>query len=156
MKKEILRDLAGLALLCLLCWAVSRWLFQLALVEGGSMEPSYHSGQPVIINKLDREFSGGDVVLFYNEHLNTTLIKRIAACPGDSVQIIDSRLCVNGDTAPGVGSISYAGIAETELWLSEDSYFLLGDDLEDSKDSRYDFIGPVKEADIRGKVIPQR
>lgn len=154
MKKSIRRPywliLAGIFIAC---WAVSRYLFQLALVQGASMEPAYRSGQLVLVDKTRGELRRGDVVLFYSAELDTTLIKRIAAVPGDRVVIMNGRLIVNGAAVPEYGSISYAGEAQSEITVPEGCYFLLGDNTEESKDSRYPYIGVVNEKDILGRVV---
>ena len=154
MKKSIRRPYwLILAVIFIACWAVSRYLFQLALVHGASMEPAYRSGQLVLVDKTRGELRRGDVVLFYSAELEASLIKRIAAVPGDRVVIMNGRLIVNGAAVPEYGSISYAGEAQSELTVPKGCYFLLGDNTEESKDSRYPYIGVVNEKDILGRVV---
>lgn len=120
------------------------------------MAPSYKSWQLVIIRKNPSHLASGDVIVFQCAQLNTILIKRIVACPGDTVQIKDGCLYVNGicqDKVP-YHSISYAGIAENPVTLSSNEYFVLGDNLEYSKDSRYVDIGCIQKENILGTVLP--
>lgn len=142
-----------LCLIFLLCLVISVSCIQVGLVEGHSMEPSYHSGQLVLISKMSDEYCAGDVVLFYCDGLRSFLIKRIVACPGDTLIINDGQLYVNSERIPGYSGIGFAGTAEHELVMAEDSFFLLGDNLSESVDSRDDRVGPVDLSDIRGKVI---
>ena len=59
------------------------------------MLPTYHNMQLVLVDKHSNEFHYNDVIVFTNEKLNATLIKRIIAIPGDTVQIIDGTVYVN-------------------------------------------------------------
>lgn len=145
-----------LFIIILLTGYLSKYHFQLALIQGDSMQPTYHNLQLVIISKHVGQPDYGDVVIFSCDTLSTTLIKRIVAKPGDIVHIQENILYVN-DVPSSVLSenaqISYAGIASSPLLLLENEYFVLGDNYSESKDSRYREIGPVKYEDIIGKVI---
>ena len=99
----------------------------------------------------------GDVVAFTpkgNTSANDN-VKRIVAVPGDTVQIKSGRLYVNG-TATNLKqtglSIKDAGRAETEITLGDDEYFVLGDNVNNSEDSRYESIGNVTCKEMIGKV----
>lgn len=123
------------------------------------MEPSYHSWQFVLLDKHTKQYGCGDVVAFRCDGLKAVLIKRVVAVPGDTVQIVDGVLRRNGAAVEdGLVNrrLDYAGIAEKAVILGENEYFLLGDNYEESKDSRYEKVGCVLEKDILGKVIPQR
>lgn len=136
-----------------LCMIISRFFCQLTLIEGRSMEPSYHSGQFVLVNRTKQEYHTGDIILFRCKSLNATLVKRIAAGPGDTVLITQGQLFVNGTPAPGYTEIDYPGIAAEELTLDSESFFVLGDNITESKDSRYEEIGIVNIMEIIGKVF---
>ena len=135
-----------LAFIVLIAWYISSNLVQFALIQGDSMLPTYHNMQLVLVDKHSNEFHYNDVIVFTNEKLNATLIKRIIAIPGDTVQIIDGIVYVNNIPSPfltGDKIISYSGIASSPLHLSSDEYFVLGDNYEKSKDSRYPEIGCI-------------
>ena len=120
------------------------------------MLPTYHNMQLVLVDKHSNEFHYNDVIVFTNEKLNATLIKRIIAIPGDTIQIIDGIVYVNNIPSPfltGDKFISYSGIASSPLHLSSDEYFVLGDNYEKSKDSRYPEIGCIKHDTILGRII---
>ena len=145
--------IAAILAVFLICGVVSRYLIQLTLVQGDSMEPTYHNGQLVILSKCRKSYDRGEVVLFDCESLGCALLKRVAACGGDTVEIRDGSLYVNRLPVEGYTDISYAGIASMELLIPEGCYFVLGDNLEVSKDSRYDYVGIVSGEDILGCVI---
>lgn len=121
------------------------------------MLPSYHNLQPVVINKKFEDILVGDVIAFRSDSFNAILIKRVVALPGDSVEIKEGTLYVNGVPDSCINSnekITYAGIAQTQLTLGEDEYFVLGDNYAYSKDSRYEEVGCISHNNIIGKVYP--
>lgn len=138
---------------------ISNSWFQVTLIHGCSMEPSYHSWQFVLLNKNFKTLNPGNVVAFYSEKLDTILIKRIVACPGDSLYIKDGTLYVNEIQCENIfcnGSISYYGTASDVITLGKNEYFMFGDNHANSKDSRHAEIGLITREDIIGLIIPQK
>jgi signal peptidase I len=75
------------------------------------------------------------------------------ACPGDTVLITGGRLYVNGEKSKVLDAyITDAGLAENEIVLDINEYFLMGDNPSESEDSRSSGIGPVPIEDIKGHV----
>lgn len=148
--------LISAALIVAVCAAVSLFAFQLAIISGDSMLPAYKSYSFVLINKTEKDFHRGDVVAFKCEA--GTLIKRIAAEPKDTVLIADGRLFVNGEKSALYSGkkIAFAGLAQSEIKLGENEYFVLGDNTDESKDSRYEVVGIVNKSNITGIIIPQK
>lgn len=136
---------------------VSHNWFQLMLIQGRSMEPSYHHMQLVVLDKRADTYQYGDVIAFHSDGLSTVLVKRVAACPGDTVVITDGTLFVNGSKSPFYqsGAFTFSGILNEERKLPEGEYVVLGDNLTESKDSRDNRVGCIKTADIIGKVFLQ-
>lgn len=138
---------------------VSENWFQVSLIRGESMSPAYHNMQFVLLDRHSRSYTYGDVVAFECDGLNSVLVKRIVACPGDQVKIVDGTLYVNNVVSqvfPGEQVFDYAGIVEEPVILKKNHYFVIGDNLGESKDSRYEEVGCVDFSDILGKVVPQR
>lgn len=132
----------------------SRFVVQLLLIQGDSMLPAYHNMQLVLLEKGTHSYEPGNVIAFRCDALQATLIKRIAAGPGDTVQILDGTLYVNGSVStvyPEAGCFTEAGILSGPVTLKSDEYFVIGDNMGKSKDSRT--VGPVKRASILGLVI---
>ena len=129
-------------------------------VVGDSMNPVLFNSQEVLINKASYIILRprvNDIIAFYpNGNRNSHFyIKRVVALPSDTVLIENGHLYVNGELFEDEGmyeAMSYAGLAENEYKLENDEYFVLGDNREESEDSRYGNIGPVKRDDIIGRV----
>ena len=141
------------------CMAV--WFFGYALSNvGESMEPTLKSGDKVLINRLVYEVkspSYGDLIVFkpngnQNAHYH---IKRVVGKPGDTVTIKSGRVFVNGELlneTVQTESMQDAGMAEEGVKLGTDEYFVLGDNRNNSEDSRSANIGNVKKEDILGRA----
>ncbi len=129
-------------------------------VIGDSMEPALWNGQEILINRMGYKLSTpkrGDVIVFLpngNENAHY-YVKRVIGLPGEKVLIengnvyIDGQLLEEDDT---YDKISDAGIAQTEMELGNDEYFVLGDNRNSSEDSRSGNIGPVNKDTIIGKA----
>lgn len=127
-------------------------------VIGVSMEPTLENGQKIYINRFAYTLStpkAGDVIVFLpNGNQNSHYyVKRVIATPSDKLQIIDGVCFVNGVESPYVKvKILEPGIAENELVLEAGEYFCIGDNPNNSEDSRSPNIGPVNMDDIIGKA----
>ena len=94
------------------------------------------------------------IALFSRDGSGTNL-KRIIGLPGETVQIKDNRIYINGSLLETTNELSYvtiAGIAEFPVELGDDEYFLLGDNRESSEDSRFPGIGSVNRSRMIGKA----
>ena len=119
-----------------------------------------NSGDSVLVNRFTYLVSApkpGDVVVFKpngNERSHYYM-RRVIAEPGDKVQIKDGFVYVNGElfeTGLGSEQMDYAGVAEEEITIGDGEYFVLGDNRNQSEDSRNADIGNVKKEDIYGKA----
>lgn len=141
----------------MLSYYISANGYQLSLIHGESMSPTYHNMQFVIIDRHSKDYTYGDVIIFKCNNLDAVLVKRVAACPGDIVVIKDGILYVNEAISSVYDSkymFEYSGIVREPLYLGVNQYFVVGDNIRESKDSRYDEIGSVYIEDIIGRVIP--
>ena len=99
----------------------------------------------------------GDVIVFLPNGNNKShyYVRRVVAVPGDTVQIKDGALYVNDELykeSTDVASMEDAGLASDPIELEKDEYFVLGDNRNNSEDSRYANIGNVKRDYIIGKA----
>ena len=126
-------------------------------VTGQSMEPVFQSGETVLMNRLSYRFSGPerlDIVVFEKEDGKYNM-KRVIGLPGETVQIQNGLLYIDGELldAPGdLNGAALAGLAEHPIVLKKDEYFLLGDNRENSEDSRFSNVGNVKRRQIKGRI----
>ncbi len=129
-------------------------------VIGDSMEEGLPASSQVLINRLVYMVSSpsrGDVVVFlpYGNTNTHYYVKRVVALPGETVQISEGRLMVDGvyiEPKDAYDFMSDPGIVEMPLKLGENEYFVLGDNRNSSEDSRSANIGIVKTNMMIGKV----
>lgn len=98
-------------------YIISKYFYQLMLIQGDSMYPAYHNMQLVILNKYDRDYKEGDVIAFHCDQLDCVLVKRIERINDDG------------------------------------TYYVLGDNMEKSVDSRDNRVGHVRKRNIIGKIV---
>lgn len=154
-KSKIIKSFLIMFVIACAAFYISNNWFQLMLIQGDSMIPAYRNMQLVVIDKRFHEVRSGDVVAFYSKKLNCVLVKRVAAIPGDTVQIKNNSLYINNKSLENT-FLSFAGIVKEPIFLKEDEYFMLGDNREASKDSRYEEIGNIRKKAIIGRVLPQK
>ena len=127
-------------------------------MTGDSMEPTITSGQHVLVNRLSYQMSTparGDIIAFHAAgNRERTYIKRVVAVGGDTVRIADGMLYVNGQAQDDsrFDRMRDGGIASEEITLATGEYFVLGDNRNNSEDSRSANIGIVRRDTIAGKV----
>ena len=128
-------------------------------IIGVSMEPQLYNGQQVLVNRFIYRLTSpdrGDVVVFLPSGNQNThyYVKRVVALPEDRVVIRDGVLYINDlpYTDRTLDKIADPGILSNELTLEKDEYFVIGDNINNSEDSRSGNIGPVKASSIIGKV----
>ena len=141
-----------------LVFLVSTFLVTHTRVIGHSMEDTLHDGEYLFINRLTYEFSDPkqfDIIVFQHTD-DEKYIKRVIACPGQTIQIIDGIIYVDGKVLNenyGNETMTNAGIAADPITLGDDEYFVLGDNRNNSSDSRTEEVGLIKRDKIQGKVL---
>ena len=156
--KEIFSWMAHITVAIFMAFILVYFVGMRTSVIGVSMEHTLYSGQQVLVNRLSYLLFGpkeGDIIVFTpNGNRNTHFyVKRVVAVPGDVVCIKDGKLYVNNTIADyGYDKIMDAGIAESEITLDSDEYFVMGDNCNNSEDSRSGNIGPVSRDMIEGRA----
>lgn len=159
--QEITRYIVDVAaVLCLAAMAVI-FLFDRVTVTGRAMEPILKNGEEVLVDKVSYTLRDPERLdIIYCEKTDSSgnerrMIRRIIGLPGERVQIVNGKLKINGQDIPLKDNLDravLAGIAEQEMILDADEYFVLGDNRDNSEDSRFESIGNIKLAQIEGKV----
>ena len=114
-------------------------------------------GDHLIVDKISyrfREPQRYEIVVFpYRYEKNTYYIKRIIGLPGETVQIVDGYIYINGkqlDEHYGNEIIEEAGMAAEPVTLGEDEYFVMGDNRNNSQDSRVSDVGAIHRDELMG------
>ena len=140
-----------------LAWFVADSFGTQVTISGQSMTPGLNGGDVVLVDRLSYSFTDPkrfDVVVFVREDVRTN-VKRVIGLPGETVQIIDGLIYIDGkplEAEESLCHVSLAGLAEKPVILDEGEYFLLGDNREGSEDSRSASIGNVKRSQIQGRA----
>lgn len=128
-------------------------------VIGPSMEPSLYNGQGIFLNRIVYKVTSpkkGDVIVFLpnGNEKSHYYVKRVVGVPGDTLYIKNGLLYVNGETVEEYFNdrIAEPGLLESEVILGEDEYFVIGDNCNNSEDSRSANIGTVRKSYIIGKA----
>ena len=129
-------------------------------VVGQAMSSTLENGDQVLINKFVYMMSNpksGDVIVFLpnGNEKSHYYIRRVIGVPGDKIQIKDGAVYVNGTRYSETivaAAMEDAGIAGEEIVLGEDEFFVLGDNRNNSEDSRYANIGNIKREHIIGQA----
>jgi signal peptidase I len=159
-KKNSMKEWIILVLIfAFLVFIIPNYIMQRTYVDGQSMENTLHGGEYVLREKVTNYFSNPerfDIIVFYSDVLEKDCIKRVIGLPGEKVQIIGTDIYINDEKLEesfGKDPISDPGIANDPITLGEDEYFVLGDNREESLDSRAEGIGPVKKEDMDGRAL---
>lgn len=148
------RELVETLLLTLVIFLLIRFAMQNFRVEGFSMEPNFHDGEFLLVNKIEYMFhtpQRGDVIVFrYPLQPSRDFIKRIIGEPGDQVEIRNAQVFVNGEPLHenyplNVGSYNFGPVT-----MGAEEYFVLGDNRNNSSDSHSWGMLPTKN--IIGKA----
>ena len=142
-----------------------RFVMQRTDVSGKSMEPTLENRDSLLVDKISYRFKDPerfDIVVFpfeypHGETEETYFIKRIIGLPGETVQITeDGRIWINGEHLTehyGLEVIKSPGRAAEPLKLGEDEYFVVGDNRNNSMDSRDPTVGNIHRKDLIGKAF---
>lgn len=152
--------LTYITIIVFLAIIVPKFFVEKTQVIGDSMEDTLFDGDDIIINKMAYRFntpSRYDLIVFYpkGNRKGDYLVKRVIAVPGETIQIVNGVIYINGEEIEedyGKNAIVGAGMASVPITLGEDEYFVLGDNRIISRDSRYSSVGIVKLDYIVGKV----
>ena len=157
-KKHDLLYILSVLLVVLLCWYVSKYHYRLMRGDGQSMEPTFRDNAVVLLDKHASERRTGDIVYCRCESVGRYIVKRIAAVPGDSIRAQDGVLYINGLPSVPLPQEDFRAeyINDDDTLIPDGMYFLLGDNTEESVDSRYELVGLMPEEGILAKVITKK
>ena len=157
---EILVWVIEIALVIGLAFCIIKYAVEKTDVIGSSMETTLNDGDEIIINKLAYRFQEPkrfDVVVYKQSNREHSYynVKRIIGLPGETIQIIDNVIYINGEEIEDIiiaDEMNNAGLAADEIVLDENEYFVLGDNRNNSEDSRFANVGNITKDEIVGKA----
>lgn len=143
---------------------IRSFIAQPYIVEGSSMEPNFHNGEYLVVEKVGYRVHdpkrGDVVVLRYPNNTAVNYIKRLIGLPGDTVRIFEGKVFVNGselkETYLAAGEktlVSRNPDVPYEVTLNSDQYFVMGDNRNHSSDSRDGWVLPKKYIVGRSAVV---
>ncbi|OQB06723.1 MAG: Signal peptidase I T [bacterium ADurb.Bin212] len=151
-------DLSKWIIFVLICLVlVNSFWYSIFIVDGLSMEPSLHDGEVVMMDKSfvrqNKKPQRGDavVVKYPGDPDQKRYVKRVIGLPGETVAIKNNKVSVNKKVIRESYIPLNAGTFPDGVWLLDDEeYFLMGDNRENSNDSRY--FGPVAQRFFIGRA----
>lgn len=157
---ELLSLILSVAAVVVIALLITHFVGQRTQVVGHSMETTLSDGDQLIVDKISYHFRDPerfDIIIFpYQYEENTYYIKRIIGMPGETVQIDeDGNIYIDGKILEedyGLETILDPGNAIEPITLAEDEYFVMGDNRNNSTDSRYEDVGPIHRKDIVGRA----
>ena len=156
--KEIFSWIIEIAIVLMMAFVLVYFIGMRTSVVGQSMSETLENGDQILVNRFMYKVIGpkaNDVIVFLpnGNEKSHYYVKRVIGVPGDTVQ--NGRIYVNGTEFTekvDVASIEDAGLAADAVTLGDDEYFVLGDNRNNSEDSRYANIGNIKREYIIGKA----
>ncbi len=158
--RDLLEMLIYVVFVFALCYCIITLVAQRTKVDGSSMEPTLSNGDNLIVEKLSYHFGDPerfDIIIFTDKTDESVYyIKRVIGLPGETVWIDEyGDIYIDGiklEENYGLETITNAGNAANPITLGEDEYFVLGDNRNNSLDSRFDAIDRVSRSSIVGKA----
>lgn len=155
----VLKTIVDVIMIVCATYLIMMAFFTNATITGHSMNNTLYNGDKVLVNKIAYTFHAPeryDLIVFESDMsgISGSYVKRIIGLPGETVQIIDGIVYIDGKPLENDVISTYInkpGLASEPIKLSYDEYFVLGDNRNNSDDSRYSNIGLIKRDKIIGK-----
>ncbi len=164
MNYELLQEILGwvfqIVLVCFAAFLIVWFFGHKVSAIGNSMSPQLNNGDITLVNRLvyeTRKPRRGEIIAFKpngNENSHYYM-RRVIGLPGETITYSDGKILIDGEVLKekyDTTKIEEAGLLEEAVTLKQSEYFVLGDDRQNSEDSRVENIGNVKKSEIAGKV----
>jgi signal peptidase I len=155
--EEIKDWVVSILIAVVLAFFIRYFIVELYMVEGPSMRPTLVNGERLVVNKFIYRFKTperGDVLVFrYPQDPSRDFIKRVIAIPGDTVEIKDGRVFVNGQLLNETYILEKTRGSYPLSTVPQGRIFVMGDNRNNSEDSRFKDVGFVPFELIKGKAV---
>ena len=159
-KNGLISDMLGLFLPVIIAVIIFKFVLCITVIQSASMEPTLMTGNTVVVNRLayvKGDVKRGDVIFFHSDEFGEDFGKRVIGLPGDTVEFSDGYVVINGqyvDESAYIPEDVETNCAKA-FTVPEGTYFVLGDNRENSNDSRYWMNPYISEDDIIGRYMGQ-
>ncbi|MDE6313434.1 MAG: signal peptidase I [Lachnospiraceae bacterium] len=158
LNKYAVRNIVEMVTLLITGIVLLKVLMSMTVIQSNSMEPTLMTGDTVFFNKLAyvrKDISRGDIIAFWSDEQNALFAKRVIGLPGDNISFMDGYVNINGkfaDESEYIGEDVETNSIKS-FTVPDGCYFVLGDNRENSFDSRF-FDNPyIKRESIKGKFL---
>lgn len=156
-KKEVISWIKLILSAFVIAFILKTYVFQIALVNQISMEPTLYEGEILVIAKVNYLFNDperGDIVVLKDELEDKFLIKRAIGLPDEVIDIKNDKVYIDGkELNPDYTEAPTRDNGFTKARVPEGKYFVMGDNRLHSRDSRSDTVGFVSRSNIVGKAV---
>ncbi|MBP3876912.1 MAG: signal peptidase I [Lachnospiraceae bacterium] len=159
-RRHVLRTIFELIVVVVLAALTAFVVFSSVILQESAMSPTLEAGNQVLVNRAAYILTGvrrGDVIAYRSSGTfdSGVHVKRVIGLPGETIQIRDGLILINGKTyieSREFPNITNPGVAENSVHLGSDEYFVLGDNRNNSEDSRFADVGNIRKTNIIGRV----
>lgn len=156
--KKVLKEVFSYVIIIIVVVLFRIFIATPVRVDGASMDTTLKDGQILILNKLNNNYKRFDIVVI-NKNLDgkkTRIVKRVIGLPGENISYKDNILYINDNPIDDVSISRTGNFSLNELYnidiIPDDYYFVMGDNRNNSMDSRDYRVGLIKKSDIIGKT----
>ena len=155
--QEIKDWVVSILVAVILAFFIRYFIVELYMVEGPSMRPTLINAERLVVNKFIYRFKAperGDVLVFqYPRDTSRDFIKRVIGVPGDTIEIKDGKVFLNGQLQNESYILEKTRGSYPLSTVPEGTVFVMGDNRNNSEDSRFKDVGFVSRNLIKGKAV---